>query len=399
MTNIFDRADWSISASNPPAAEIPVTTAVTATTTATATLIDAVPVTSSVSLPTLPTGTFTVNLKLPTMSQQCLDSEQNNAWSCVSKVSLNLDVEVHAVNPTVGLSYSAPEPPYRWGAQPPTFHGNPTITVVKDKGDLSMGLAYFFQQSFDKIVVLKEDDFHLSPLKRSLIGAGDHNDHQLLEERDDEGEYDVLEERDDNNWTDLGRFPKPADKPWFCFWNETILEGFIFITYNTNTTDSEPASTNMDFGAYSSPAAESSTASWSIINTTQIAIPSPPEATSIISEISADTRPVPSAAARKHKRQDTSYPNYPKVVKLEERRNPYTDHPPYCQQMQMNDDFTHSPLYDGSGNTIIQHLNETEPDIPDGPYKRRRSWFEILSTLGKRTSSTNNGCQCQWKIA
>lgn len=387
---MFGRADWSISASNSPAADLPMAT----TATITATLIDAVPVTTSVSLALPPLGSYTVNLKSPTKSSQaCLGSEQKTAWSCVSKVSLNLDVELVEENATVTLTYSAPEPPYRWGAQPPTFNGHPTVTVVTDKGDLAMGPAYYFQQIFDKIVVLQEEEFNLSMMKRSLTGAGDHNDHQVVDERDDGGEYEdylLLEERDDAKATDVGS-PKSTDKPWFCVWNETILEGFIFIAHNyTSTTDSETASPDMDSGAYPDPAAESSTA----INAAQTTFPPPPEAAAFSSENSAGARPTPQATAWKHKRQDTSPPNYPKIVKLEERRLPHSGPPPYCQQMQMKDG-TPSPLYDASNQKIIQYLNETEPD---GPHKRRRSWFEILSTTGKRASSTNDGCQCQWKI-
>lgn len=254
---------------------------------------------------------------------------------------------------------------------------------MKDKDDLSMGPAYYFQHSFDKIVVLSEHEFDPQTSKRSLTGGREH------------GEYLELEERGDANITDRGpSFAEPTDKAWFCFWNGTILEAFIFTTLEANTTSAE-----LDF---TGGASDSATAT---IDATQTDSdpPSPPIGTSVdIETITSPPAyptsfPSPSASWRL-KRQDTSPPNYPNLVKLEERRNTRIETQPYCQKMQIMNDGTPSPLPDESGKPIIRYLNETEPSIPNGPYKSRRRWFEILSTLGKRDASPNVGCQCQWQI-
>lgn len=295
---------------------------------------------------------------------------------------------------------------------------------MKDRDNLAMGPAFYFQQSFDKLVVLRDSDFHPYILKRSLTGAGEYNGYQDLEERGHDGEYEdylVLEERDDK-WEDedylvleergdaipedLADFAKPADKPWFCFWNGTILEGFIFVTLNTTVSELVPMDT--DTGA--SETATQTTISAPPEAPSSTSIPAPPEGTPITSFVYEDTMPTtpayptssPNASeTRNHKRQVTSPPSkYPKVVKLEERRNTQIDIPtPYCQKMQIMNDGTPSPLSDHTGKLIIQYLNETEPEIPNGLHKRRGSWFEILSTIGKRGTSADSGCQCQWQIA
>lgn len=328
-------------------------------------------------------------------------------------------MQFDAAQLTATVSYNTSDPYYRWGAQPPSFEQGSTIALMKDKDNLSMGPAFYFQQSFDKLVVLRESDFQPYMLKRSLTGAGEYNGYQdlverghdgeyedylVLEERDDQWEdedYLVLEERGDATAEDLENFAKPADKPWFCFWNGTILEGFIFVTLKT--TVSEPVPMDTDTGASeTAPAAEPTVTA----NANQTDISAPPEAPSITS-ISAPPEGTPTTSFVNEDTISTppAYPTsspskYPKVVKLEERRNTQNDIPtPYCQKMQIMNDGTPSPLYDHTGKLFIQYLNETEPEIPNGLHKRRRSWFEILSTIGKRDTSADSGCQCQWQIA
>lgn len=302
---------------------------------------------------------------------------------------MQMDVDFYGANPTASLSYSTPTPTiYQWGAQPPSFQGSSTVTLMRDKDDLSKGPAYFFQQSFDKIVVLKEHEFRPNMSKRSYSDAGEYHDYPELEERADEGEYrdyPMLEERDDPERRDPSRYTIPTDKPWFCFWNGTILEAFIFVTLNTTTDIDDP------------PAADPSVTSTSINTIPTLSYPSPP--TIPTPNLPATIPPGSASPTWNHKRRDTLQTNYPKVVKFEERHNTQNDIKPYCQQMQIMNDGTPSPLTDASGNLIRQDLDETEPDDPDSHYKRRRSWFEILSTLGKRDTTTNSGCQCQWEMA
>ncbi|MCJ1262946.1 hypothetical protein MMC22_002816 [Lobaria immixta] len=419
---VYKDHDSAYPASNRPE-ERPLTATTAVTATFTTTLIDAVPFTSSVSLPPLPTGSFTVKLDHPTnLSQTCLTDSEKSAWDCNSRASLELDVQFDAAHQTATVSHSTSHLYYRWGAQPPSFEGGSKIRLMKDKANPSMGPAYYFQQSFDKLVVLRETDL----LKRSLTGAEEYNGYQYLEERGHDGEYEdylvleerddkwededylVLEERGDTTAMDPELFARPGDRPWFCFWNGTILEGFIFVTLDsTNTTVSESVPTDMDFGTSETASAAEPTVT---ANATQTEIPAPPEGTSITSFVNEDTIPAspayPTSSTKasetwNHKRQVTAPPpKYPKVVKLEERRNTQISIPqPYCQKMQIMDDGTTSPLHDDNGKRIIQYLNETEPEILNGSHKRRRSWFEILSTLGKRATSADSGCQCQWQIA
>ncbi|MCJ1427471.1 hypothetical protein MMC29_005374, partial [Sticta canariensis] len=370
--NGFDLTNLSNSASET-ATSMPTTapapTAVTATTTAT--LIDAVPYTSDSPIPpNLPTGLFSVNLSSPpNISQTCLmDSESGPTWGCARGAVLDMNVFLNGEQPVASLTYNTH---YRWGAQPPSFEGESDVMIMKDKDDLAKGPAYFFQKSFDKIVILRENELHPNTMKRSVNGAREEQDGR------------VLEERGDGAAADSGKVPMPTDKPWFCFWNGTILEVFLFVTQNSANT--------ADAGAYESPVSSDVTESGD-----DSSIPAPPDAPSITSFVNMDTMtsgsayPATTTAASNHKRQDTGPPSFPNVIKLEERRNT-PNRRPYCQKMQIMNDGTPSPLTDSSGNPIMHWLNETETDFSNGPDNRRRSWIEIFGRMSKRGPSANDG--------
>ncbi|MCJ1471203.1 hypothetical protein MMC07_009851 [Pseudocyphellaria aurata] len=360
-------------------------TAVTATTTTT--LIDAVPFTSSVSLPPLHTGVIVVNLSTPTnMSQSCLtDSEQQKAWDCSSKAKIYFNVD--SAKSTASISYNPSGSSYRWGPQPPIFEGSSSIMVMKDKDDLSKGPAYYFQHNFDKIVVLKEHEFDPQMSKRSLADESEREEYLELEER---GEANVTDRRPS--------FPEPADKAWFCFWNGTILEAFIFTALEANTTSPE-----LDYtGGASDSSLAAEAGDTAPVTQTDAVPPPPPIGTSVDIETITSPPIYPtsfpsSSTAWRHKRRNITPPNYPILVKLEERRHTQIETPPYCQKMQIMNDGSPSPLPDESGQPNHYPLNETEPENPDGPFKTRRSWLEILSTIGKRDAPPNIGCQCQWQ--
>ena len=307
-----------------------------------------------------------------------MDSESEPTWGCARGAVLDMNVYLDGEQPVASLIYDTQDPPYRWGAQPPSLEGNSDVMLMRDKDDLAKGPAYFFQKSFDKIVILRENELHPNTMKRSVNGAREDQDGR------------VLEERGDGATADSGKFPVPTDKPWFCFWNGTILEVFLFVTQNSTNTADDGAYESAAPSVVTEPGDDSS-------------IPAPPDAPSITSFVSMDTvafrsaYPTTTAAAWNHKRQDTGAPSFPNVIKLEERRNNPSQRP-YCQKMQIMNDGTPSPLTDSAGKPIMHWFNETEPDVSNGLDNRRRSWIKNFSRMSKRDISANDGCQCQWQI-
>lgn len=225
--------------------------------------------------------------------------------------------------------------PYRYGAQPPQFNGSSNVAIMQDIDEPNRGPAYFIQQPFDKLVILKETDFSVMNSKRWFNA---------------EHEYAELNERDDEEYA------QASQKPWFCFWNGTLLEVFIFVSQ-----DSVDSSTSTTPGFPQG-------------------VPATPTAAFGLS--------IPSVPTPRHWPRRDMPSLYPKVVKLEERRNSANEITPYCQQMQIMDDGTASLVGEK------QELNETEPSATG---IRRRGWLGRLS-LNKRDTGLK-GCQCNWVSA
>ena len=333
--------------------------------------LDAVPIASTpANLPAIPTGTYTVSLENSiTNTNSCLvDSTQSCAWDCATGADLSMVVSMAGPNaPAISLSYVIPQENYiRYGSQPPHLNRSASLILMKDKDDFNKGPAYVFQQPYDKLVIVHEEALPggISNSKRSLLkrwfydnGAGHRRS--------------LVERQEDDQWASSS-LAKPMDRPWFCYWNNTILEGFIFITQDTNLSASATDTS-------SSAAATSSSSSQ-----------------------------VPGSYRKRHDSDNSS--SYPKLVKIEERR-PQQFSQPYCQQMQVLYNYQLGPVIDPEThlvNTI--HLSETEsqslvqnqampgmagipplsalPASPSGfPSKRRAT--------DKRNTGTSL-CKCVW---
>ena len=327
--------------------------------TVTATLVDATPLTSiPPNLPSLPTGVFGIPLSDPvTQSSSCLtEPQQQVAWGCPSRAYLKFNVIPADYGPTqVTLtSLFEPDGPLRYGPQPPIIPNQSSVSLMTDIDNPSAGPAYFFQQIYNKVVVLPEDTFSASPEKRSLEDA--EQSYNLFEERGDPSRFWYQE-------------TAPGDKPWVCVWNNTIIEGFIYILENTTLASQSNAS--------------------SIVNSLTAAA----SATATDSYSSAAT----TAPSKRQASGSWHFPwpsPYPKAIKIEERLSPHNPITPYCQQMQI--------LYDAE----MGYVTNNETGLPNAfnltevsPSTRKRSWLETLTgnegTVQKRDNNANT-CQCEW---
>ena len=295
---------------------------------------DAVPISTPTGLPPLPTGSFNLVLDNPySTSNACLATpSQNNSWDCSTGAKLSIEVSMSpAGGPEITLDYDqTPGTSWRYGAQPPELNGPTNLRVVQDKDEWSKGAAYFFNNFYNKTVIVREQDFPgPNVMKRSIL------------------------EGRDSDWTQ-NQFASVSDKPWFCFWNNTMIEGFIYVSQDDDPSDtaSNAAPTGSMYGA--SPTA-------------------PP----------------------RHKRDDYQAPGtpYPKVVKIEERRpRPRLAGPAYCQQMQI--------LYNWQPGTIGEpvYLDLDGPNYAGGNAAETSDSYGsqrlVRRTLGQRGPNT---CMCEWQ--
>ncbi|KAL8670390.1 MAG: hypothetical protein Q9168_005072 [Polycauliona sp. 1 TL-2023] len=307
----------------------------------TTSLVDATPLASTpTNLPSLPTGSFFVPLRnLSSSENSCLQSYPM-AWNCADEQDLKLDLSTQG---SISISPRFPAQPnqVRFGPQLPQLDQPIPLKLMGDKDGMDKGPAWWFQQPFTKVVVVRGNDFN---------AVGGVNGRRWFEHQ---------HARNEKRQT----IAPVASKPWFCYWNNTILEGFIYVTQNFSG-QYQPISSG--YVSSASPAAD-------------------PEALAADYDVGPlDSYPslAPGSGGSGRKRalvDPTQLAAYSKDIKIEERRSPQTDPAPYCVHMQIMNDGSASPLADENGNTATIQLLETPSTYDTRKGKRAR--------LGKRGAS------------
>jgi hypothetical protein len=249
---------------------------------------------------------------------------------------------------------------YPYGTQPPVLSQAQVLSLVIDSQDPERGPAWFFQMPYNKIVIVAEDALTAPNTKRSSNLRSTITTQDLLRK-------DVAQ---------------PGDMPWFCYWNGTLLETFIYVNL-TSSFASQTASTTTP--STSPTGAAMSGTSQSSTSTNPSSVPT----SGIQSYGSSSSGP-----------QFLS--GYPKVIKVEERRIPRSPEtiPPYCVQHIINPDGSAEPALNSTNQPITIYLDETEPTSVS-PMSERRALFDDLEErdgdLSERQSSSN--CGCIWVAA
>ncbi|OKL62709.1 hypothetical protein UA08_01642 [Talaromyces atroroseus] len=262
----------------------------------------------------LPTGNYQVPWTTTNVSKFCIGaSNQMAAWSC--QVMDPLSILVQGVIEASSVTVKEPgiqNDQFNYGAQLPydIEPAKQNLSMMIDKEDPQLGPALFFQTLFNKLVIVEDTQDIQS--KRSI------------NERDSANSNGFVQGENAGN----------GAKPWFCWWNQTQIETFIYINQTQDTTGS------------SSPSSSSTQA------------------------IPVST----SAAGAGSSKRDTTIPGYyPRKVKIKENRvNPNAPQA-YCQQMQVNSDNSVTPIH---GQTF--KINES------------------ITTHAYSQQSSQVPCYCEW---
>ena len=252
----------------------------------------------------------------------------------------------------------------RYGAVAPSFQSQTGVALMYDKDEPDNGPAYFFAQQYNKTVILPENAIDTAvPGKRSLKPEA------LDMAR--RGSSSVIQ---------------PGTKPWICFWDQTMLEGFIYVNINASATGSQ----NSLAGQLASSTAQISTA--------------PTSEPTIYPNQGAEKRNADSSVS-----PAGELPCYPKLVKLEERRSSMDAKAPYCRRMQVLDDesFGLAQAIDTDGPLVVD-LIETESypqrgitlagrEEAVGRYKRlRKGRKRRRSDDADEEDHGEDACHCEW---
>ncbi|CAK3815352.1 hypothetical protein DOTSEDRAFT_73851 [Lecanosticta acicola] len=393
-------------------------------------LYDASPIASPTS-GAPPTGTFALTLGAPQETQSdCLPvANQQPAWSCdlAPNAALGLVVKKSPTSNGAGanLFYASYNESIAYGSQLNMMNTSlSSFITVQDNDDPENGPAFYFQQFYDKVVVVPENMISVSSSSKKGKRQGFVNpDFSLPQE-----------------WMQRKQMTWPGQKPWFCVWNGTFIEGFIYVqepaatssASATNSSNATAASTTPppDSKAAASPPTSTSSPSPTVPST---ASPSPtppvPAISTVISDAlttatyagpasafdawsvgihaqaaqSARRQQIEAAAAAnsgspvKRSHRDDISPDdlwskldtFPYVIKVEERRLAQPSKQPYCQQYQILDNLQANFVTDDDGNPIIVQLTEKDPTFAD--YESAG-----VASTKKHKRTIPGGCHCQW---
>lgn len=241
----------------------------------------------------LPTGSYQIPWTVTNVSKFCIGTSKPQSWNCQIMDPLPVDIQGSIMSSSLKVKQpSIKDGQFNYGAQLP-YDINPLqqqLSIMIDKEDPQLGPALFFQTMFNKLVIVQDSQDMQS--KRSL------------------------DERDTNGFVNGQNQNTNYPKPWFCWWNQTQFEAFIYINQTQDATGSGPYST-----------------------TSSTIQPAP---------ITSAPSPGPTAGSQKRDLdlilRDSITGNYPRKVKIKENRvNPSAPHA-YCQQMQVNPDNSITPI-------------------------------------------------------
>lgn len=192
---------------------------------------------------------------------------------------------------------------------------------------------------------------------------------------------------------------KPSQRPWFCFWNSTINEVFIYLNDAAPSATSTKRVGEIDstraWGPWPTTTTYLSSMSSAIALQEVTGLTSATQ-TATVFQAYNPTPPAPTGTTFPSKRSfDTSQANisnYPKLIKMVEKRKPYSpdtvDVEPYCQKMQVLNNMMIVPIASAEKITIdeVSYATSAVPGLtPDIPPNER----EIVEDL-------ESYCICEW---
>jgi hypothetical protein len=322
------------------------------------TTFDASPLTASPSsLPALPTGTYALPISAPSIIQNsCLsNTAQSAAWSCnVPMSSYTIIItpivgasDLHNNEVDLNLGNSTFKGYYPYGTQPPVLTQTHVLNLVTDSQDLDRGPAWFFELPHNKLVILPENALTAPGSQKRDISERGYQVSDFLRKQ----------------------VAEPGDKPWFCYWNGTLLEAFIYVNLTSSAGSQTTAS---------------------------------PSTTQTSAASSSSTRPSSASASASGSNSGSDEPGwlpaYPKVIKIEERRIPGDQSiPPYCVQQNIDAYGNATPLLNSTGQPVTAYLNETEASSVS-QISGKRSFEPLLHELDLELSErqSSGSCGCVW---
>ncbi|KAJ4354916.1 hypothetical protein N0V95_003381 [Ascochyta clinopodiicola] len=342
-------------------------------------LFGATPIPTPVGFLSLPTGAFSLPLGFPQEANpDCLvQANEYSAWSCkmtfapisitINNTGFDSDGNMQQ-RASIRGGALAPDGVIQYGAQTPQLDLEP-LQLVLDLDYQSYGPAYHFWTRYDKIVVLRPEELTAgSALKKR----------QTTDDLPSRQRFTV----------------QPGDYPWYCYWNQTYIEGYIYAEDNSTAASFTALPTVWPTNSPSSTVPDTVTFAAST--------PAPTGTTSTFPTAAAEVIATPSSVVRRDAAADAAasssrIPPYPRIVKIEERR--LSDSPqPYCQRMVLLDNGKIAPAPNGNDPIVTLWLQERDPSWADyfaATTATAQNKREAAASVGRR-GDPSDSCHCQW---
>ena len=252
----------------------------------------------------------------------------------------------------------------QYGVQTPQLDLEP-MQLVMDLDYKNYGPAYHFSARYDKIVVLRPEELTAGSFLKKRQTTDDMSSRQ--------------------------RFTvQPGDYPWYCYWNHTYIEGYVYAEDNSTAASFTALPTMWPTNSPSSTTSDTTTFA--------AATPAPTSTTTTLSTAAAEIVPTSSSVVRREATADAAassprIPPYPRIVKIEERRLPNSPQP-YCQRMVLLENGNIAPAPNGNDPAVALWLQEQDPSYEE--------YFSVMTATTQskrdveRRSDPSDSCHCQW---
>jgi hypothetical protein len=305
----------------------------------------------------------------------CLtQANQYSAWSCkltfapllvTVNTTMTDDGPVQVASMRTGIQ--VPDGAILYGLQTPDLVPQ-TLQLVLDNDYKAYGPAFHFQTRYDKLVILRPEELNTF------------------------GNMGVTKRQDP---TMRQRFQvKPGDLPWYCYWNQTYIEGYIYAEDNSTA-----ASVTFPTAAPSGSPSVSYDVMGFVAAATSASVPSTGTASSTSSSATTTPSPVQRRDASADAAAPPRMPPYPRIVKIEERRLPNSPQP-YCQQMFLLDNGKIAAATYGN-NDFPKRILLQESDPTYDEYYAAQATGQATSDSKRdagvqRRTDPSDACHCQW---
>ncbi|KAI6450963.1 hypothetical protein MCOR08_010492 [Pyricularia oryzae] len=300
-------------------------------------LYDAAPIPKPKDLPDLPEGRFGMPLVIRQQPNICFnDTTHAPAWSCsiIFGLGAAMTMDVRKESDKYSVSIGANETLtinnglYAYGTQPQVIQGTHILQTVNDLLEPSRGPAWFKMLPFNKTVIVPE----------GMLSATSPNSAARFRRALNPPVFGPNDFR--HKWA-----AQPGDKPWICTWPDTLLEIFIYPNQSTTPTRIGDRASSIAAGA-PTPTLPTLTRAAPFPFLTGTAVP-----TGVFSDLFGATDrfplptpvPTPTITPGDASESGSVLPEYPKVVKLEERRVQNSPRP-VCRQVLIENGGTAKPV-------------------------------------------------------